>query len=477
MKAFSIFGAPGCGKTTTLMRVISKLKSEGYTPDEIAFVSHTRAAAEEALSRLGIGKSKNVCTLHSMAFNLLGMSTVQVVDHKKIRKFSELINIPITGKRFEEEERSVGDEYMDLIGLSKNKKISFIDAYTQSERPGKMNEFLEFAKGYENWKKSYGYKDFNDMLYDLLAERKFPNVRAMIIDEAQDLSVVQWDIIDMFLKEGNIDRVYIAGDDDQSIMGFSGAKPDGMQQFEERYNCQRHILEKSYRLPRRIHSLCNSVITKVPGRVHKEFDHNGSEGDIRLVNSVWKSGISHGDNVMVLARTHRELRELEDYFIKRKLPYTKTGSLSWYESKYAKAVKVHKKIVGGGVPSENEIRLLDAVGTIIGKRLINSLDFEAYGKSPLSRLVKFPHDKEQYFLTTDFTLTPTIKLSTIHASKGHEADTVVVNTHLPDNIRMNWDKVWEEETRLFYVAFSRSKRHLCVIIHPDGFRFDRQFNQ
>jgi len=476
MKAFSIYGAPGCGKTTTLMRVVSKLKDEGYAPEDIAFISHTRAAAEEALSRLGLSKSPNVCTIHSMAFRLLGMSSVQVVDHRKLQQFAKAINIPITGKAHEEDERSVGDDYMDVIGYAKNRKLDVLDSYLQSDRPGSLNQFKMFAEGYESWKHAYGYKDFNDMLLDCLAERKHPQVKALIIDEAQDLSIVQWDIIDMFLEDGEIDRVYIAGDDDQAVNSWAGAEPDGMRKFEEKYDAHRHVLEKSYRLPENIHSLANKVIADTPNRVNKHFDHNGPGGNVVFCGNVWRTNLKHGDDTMVLARTHRELKEMEEYFIKKKLPYTKKGGQSYYENRFAAAARIHQAMKKGHLPNEKEISLLDRVGTSIGKKLINNLDFTAYSAAPLNRVVMLPYSLENYYMATDFNQKPTIRLSTMHASKGHEADVVVVNTHLPDMILKNWDKVWEEETRLMYVALTRSRRGLYVIIHPDGFKFNRYHN-
>lgn len=476
IKAFSIRGGPGCGKTATMMKVISRLKHEGYDNDDIAFVSHTRAASEEALSRLGIGKSPNVCTLHSMAFRLLGMSSIQVVDYKKLRKFSELINIPITGKRFEEEERSVGDEYMDIIGYSKNKRIPVYDAYCSSDRPGKMNEFLVFADSYEKWKQSYGYKDFNDMLYDCLAENLSPKVRALIVDEAQDLSTVQWELVKMFLSHGNIDRVYIAGDPDQNINSWAGSEPKGMDVFEEQYGCERIFLEKSYRLPTNIHSLCKKVISRINDRIDNPFVSNGNTGEINLCNSIWKTNLKHGDDTMVLARTHRELRELEDYFVRRKLPYVKNGSIGFFDNRHAKAVLAFNKLKSGGTPTEKDIRLFDLVGTKLGRKLVADFDWDRLCSSPILSVIKFPYGMESYYTSTDFNQVPTIRLSTMHASKGHEAEVVVVNTKMPDNIRRQWDKVWEEETRLLYVSLSRSKSKLHVILTSDGYKVDRQFN-
>lgn len=459
------------------MRVISKLIEEGYAAEEIAFVSHTRAAAEEALSRMGGKPNRNVCTIHSMAFRLLNMSTQQVVDNRKLREFSKAVNIPITGRGIEDEDRGVGDEYLDIIGYAKNRGITAREAYMKSERPGRAEQFMAFAEGYERWKRAYGYKDFNDMLIDCIAAGLRPDVRAMIVDEAQDLSTMQWTLIRQFVEPEKVDRIYIALDDDQCIHTWAGADLELAWQFERDYGCQRWVLDKSYRLPDSIHDLSQAVIAQVPGRVEKAFTSNGSPGAITRCTSIWDLDLRHGEDTLVLARTHRELSELEEYFVRYRLPYTKKGGRSHYDSPYARCRKLHDKIATGGVPTDSDLRLLERYSTSIGKRYLADLDFERFGRAKVAAVIRFPYGMEAYYSTTDFTRKPTIQMMTIHASKGREADRVVVVTKLPARISKEWQRVRDEETRLFYVALTRSRGRLDVIIDPDGFRLPRIENR
>lgn len=469
-KAWSIYGPPGTGKTTTLMRVITRLIEEGYSPEEIAFVSHTRAAAEEALSRMGGGPNRNVCTVHSMAFRLLGMTTQQVVDNRKLREFSKAVNIPITGRGIEDEDRAVGDEYLDIIGYAKNRGIGVREAYSRSGRPGKMEQFMAFAEGYERWKSAYGYKDFNDMLLDCAAAGLRPDVRAIIVDEAQDLSSVQWRLIRQFVEPEKVDRIYIALDDDQCIHTWAGADINLAWEFERDYQCERWVLDKSYRLPDSIHALSQLVISRIPDRVDKAFTSNGSPGKVTRCTTVWDLDIGEDEDVLVLARTHRELTELEEYFVRYRIPYSKKGGRSYYDSPYARCRKIHDKMAAGGLPTDSDLRLLDRYATSIGRRYLDDLDFERFSRAKITAVIRFPYGMESYYTTTDFTRPARVQMMTIHASKGREADRVVVNTKLPQRIKKEWDRLKDEETRLFYVALTRSKSRLDVILDPNGFR-------
>ena len=75
-----ILGPPGCGKTYTLIQRIRKALEDGVRPEEIAFVSFTRKAIQEAVERvldefgMDIKQLAYFRTLHSIAFRTLGLS-------------------------------------------------------------------------------------------------------------------------------------------------------------------------------------------------------------------------------------------------------------------------------------------------------------------------------------------------------------------------------------------------------------------
>ena len=97
----TIFGPPGTGKTTRLINIVKEELDRGTAPDKIAFMSFSKKAAEEARERaaqsLGIDDQQMIWfrTLHSFAFNVLGMSGKQVLKGNDYNKIGDLLGLPM----------------------------------------------------------------------------------------------------------------------------------------------------------------------------------------------------------------------------------------------------------------------------------------------------------------------------------------------------------------------------------------------
>jgi len=99
MEPLTIFGPPGTGKTTTLINIVKEELERGTPPDRIAFVSFSRKAAEEARTRasekLGLEASQLPWfrTLHSLAFQCLGITTKQVLRGADYTELGKLLGL------------------------------------------------------------------------------------------------------------------------------------------------------------------------------------------------------------------------------------------------------------------------------------------------------------------------------------------------------------------------------------------------
>ena len=95
--------------------------------------------------------------------------------------------------------------------------------------------------------------EYSDMISKFVEEDKCPPLHCVFLDEAQDLSPLQWKMF--FYIESKCARSYIAGDDDQTIYTFQGADPNVFINLKGEMDPQ----IQSRRVPRAIHKLASSI--------------------------------------------------------------------------------------------------------------------------------------------------------------------------------------------------------------------------
>ena len=468
MQVEAIYGPPGTGKTTELLRRVNHTKTSGVQAERIAFVSFTRAAANEALSRLGLRRSNNVSTIHAMAFRHLGLKQAQVVDAAKLREFSSAIGIPVIGKSPEDdEERADGDFYLDLLNYARNTFTNPAEIYDISDRPGTRAEFTLFARAYDDWKKTYGYYDFTDMLERAAKGAIRADAEVVFIDEAQDLSPLQWAVVEKLVRRAY--EVHIAGDDDQAIYGWAGADPHGMARFTQRHQGAQRVLAQSHRLPAAVHARSQELIRRIVFRVDKEFNPRQEPGTVNVHGSSNSVNFEHGRDTLVLARTHSVLREIEQTFIERRLPYLReSGRPGMFQNKYALGIRAYRKIARGEVITDSERNHIFAVATEGTRSKLESN--EPIGKSPFYIALVIPDRVVDFYSDVDLEIPPTIRLSTIHAAKGHEADQVVLFTDMTTRVEQTADRTPDDEVRVWYVGMTRAKNQLDIVEGFNGFK-------
>ena len=94
-----ILGPPGTGKTTTLLNLVDQFIQDGIRPRQIGYFSFTKKAATEAATRaadkFGLDIENDLAffrTLHSYAFNQLGMTKEKMMDANDYKEFAYKIN-------------------------------------------------------------------------------------------------------------------------------------------------------------------------------------------------------------------------------------------------------------------------------------------------------------------------------------------------------------------------------------------------
>lgn len=469
MQVEAIYGPPGTGKTTELLRRVKATRDSGVQAERIAFMSFTRAAASEALSRLGLKRSDNVSTIHAMAFRSAGMRQSQVVDSMKLREFSTVMGVPIIGKSPEDdEERADGDFYLDIINYARNTFSRPEEVYDVSDRPGTRAEFNAFVRAYSEWKHTYGYYDFTDMLERAAAGTVRNDAEVIFVDEAQDLSPLQWAVIEKLAKRAH--QVVIAGDDDQAIYTWAGADAHGMARFTQKHKGTNTVLSQSHRLPAAVHARSQDLIRRIVFRVDKEFNPRPDVGLVRLHGSINSVDIRHGSDTLFLGRTHSVLREAEQLLIERRIPYTReSGRPGMYENRFAFGIRAFNKLGRGERLTDGERNALFAVSTGETRKKLERNDY-SFTKSPFWSALSIPGRALDFYADADLDAAPTIRLSTIHAAKGHEADQVILLTDTTTRVQQTAEKFPDDEVRVFYVGMTRSKRVLDIVEGFNGYK-------
>ena len=101
---------------------------------------------------------------------------------------------------------------------------------------------LRVYEGYERRKQTSGKIDFEDMLglavqmfdaYPAAAEAVRERFHAFTVDEYQDVNPLQSALLDRWL--GDRDDLCVVGDDYQTIYSFTGASPDHLLGFTDRF--------------------------------------------------------------------------------------------------------------------------------------------------------------------------------------------------------------------------------------------------
>lgn len=468
MEAYALFGPPGTGKTTEMLRLVEEAKTRGIPATEIGFFSFTKAAAGEALRRLGLTRSDKIATLHSLAFRAMGATPMQMVDSYKLRKFGDKAGIPFAGVSNDEygDQMEVGDKYLSIYNLARSRLTTPDHEYYESdERPGDHAQFMFFIESYVSWKSSFGYLDFTDLIERYVADPKDHGARVLFIDEAQDLSPLQWAMVERMAAFPRVRELTIAGDDDQAIYEWSGADPHGMAKFVTQYSAKEHTLAQSYRVPRAVHEVAREVVARISNRVKKSYRPAPRAGLVeRYGTGFMPESVEHGDDVLILCRSHVTKKEVEEALVAIRKPYRNEGGRpGLFDSLWAGGIRAIHKINRGEKLTAADTEVLAKVGTTETKNDLNRGDFKAIAARGWERSLVVHSQFIEFFREADLTQSPTIRISTIHSAKGREARRVVLHTGITGQTERAMDKNPDQEARVWYVGVTRAKEQLDIV--------------
>lgn len=487
-----IFGPPGTGKTTELLRIVDCLMEEGYQPHEICFVAFTRKAANEAKERamakfnLRGEQLPLFRTLHSLAFKLLGMKRQDVMGLPDYITIARREGIYITAKGVQEDGT--------LIGSSKGDRLVFTEMMSRARmmslkdywelRPDEdllLEEVQSLANTIKTYKQDTGKIDFIDML-DMFSRDLTIDFthKILIVDEAQDLSPIQWNCVKLLAAYA--DNVYIAGDDDQAIFTWAGAD---VNRFIECPGSQT-VLTKSYRVPVKIQEVAQGIVDQIGTRVEKRWTARKDEGVVEHINSLDQLDMSKG-TWLLLGRNVFLLQQYSDYLLSAGYVFdSPLGSPTRGES--LRAIVTWEKLrKGDNVSASHACHVYDMMSSKVGVAYGSKTKLEKLAENEMitlsdltnnfgllvtsiwhEALDRIPDVERQYFLAAlkrgeKLLKEPRIKVSTIHGVKGGEAENVVLMTDMAQRTFLEFHQDPDSEHRVFFVAVTRAKNCLYIM--------------
>ena len=507
-KTTTIFGPPGTGKTHTLLSIVEKHLDEGYRPEEIGYFAYTKKAANEAIDRATSKfdyEEKDFewfRTLHSMAFKQLNLTTKSVMkdrDYKVLGKTLQIKEFLNANSQIEDNGQSMQkNPFMRIIELARNNMVNIDTQWRRSQGhvEGGFEELERIYETYINYKQEHELYDFNDMLLELVNEGVVPSLPVIIIDEAQDLSMLQWYAVILLAKSTK--HIYIAGDDDQAIFKWAGAIPEMLM----RTPGNKKVLNQSFRIPKKVYDVAESVANKIKVRVKKEWSPTSKTGEVEHYSSIEYVPFDRDGEYYVLARTKYVLQKVEEYFKREGIIYNRFNKNKSISEKVCYAINCWNKLVNGDTISlggaKNMYKYIPGDGPI--KRGYKTWDkaleddvVVSYNDLVSNHGLRVNKEEDWHDALTlinedvilyirkcerrgqDINAIPKIKILTIHGSKGGEADNVVLLSELSRKSHTSLLKNGDDERRVFYTGITRTKKNLFLVRSSNDYEYSEMF--
>lgn len=349
-----VLAPPGSGKTLIVTERTRYLIEESEVrPDQILVITFTRYAAremKERFERLTAGKNYPVTfgTFHSIFYGILkcaygiGANNLMSEKESSVLLHEVLDQTDIESTPEVEDEEELVRELLREVGMVKNGLYHLKDFHSKYLT---QDEFAEVFRSYEHQKKELKKFDFDDMLVQCYALfRKKPEIlqgwqkrfQYILIDEFQDINRVQYEVIRMLAAPRY--NLFVVGDDDQSIYGFRGAKPELMLYMKQEFPALRTIsLTVNYRSTEFITGAAARVILHNDTRFYKRVQSFRGRGQNVHVQEVLDEqeeaqyvteeiqkkldqGIKPGE-IAVLFRTAVQARMISEILSEHRIPF------------------------------------------------------------------------------------------------------------------------------------------------------------
>ncbi len=406
-----VLAGAGSGKTRVLVHRIGWLTEvERVSPFGVLAVTFTNKAAGEMRARTGTltgpyGRGLTIGTFHGIA-------------HRLLRQHAAEAGLPEAFQILDSDDQQrlvkkiiVGLELDDSRYPARQATWYINDKKDEGRRPSDIEPgynpadrvYLDVYRAYEDQCRRAGLVDFAELLLrtqelllgsDTLLAHYRQRYEHLLIDEFQDTNTIQYAFIR--LLAGKDGKVFVVGDDDQSIYGWRGAKVENVQQFLRDFPGATTIrLEQNYRSSGNILSAANAVIANNQNRLGKNLWTDAGRGEaidlyaayngedearfvVERIGKVVADGRRRED-CAILYRSNAQSRLFEEQLLMRDVPYRVYGGQRFFERAEIKDAMAYLRLIAARNDDAAFERAVNMPPRGIGERSLDQLRLSARG--------------------------------------------------------------------------------------------------
>lgn len=397
-----ILAGAGSGKTKVLVHRIAWLLQQGASPSSILAVTFTNKAANEMRERIE--------KITRLSASRLWIGTFHGLCHRILRQYWQEAGLPNNFQILDAHEqtrlikRLLKEAHIDEKQISPQQAAYFINsckeaglrakAVVPENYNPKQQLLLKIYMEYEQLCARSGVIDFTELLLrvvELLQNKEDirqafqARFQSILVDEFQDTNNLQYRWLKLLAEPTA--KIFVVGDDDQSIYGWRGANIENIQQFSRDFPGTELIrLEQNYRSTGTILSAANALIGKNDGRLGKTlWTEQGDGQPIRVYQSfndmdearfvahdiqcLLKEGHSEKD-IAILYRSNAQSRILEQTLVQFQISYKIYGGVRFFDRAEIKDLLAYLQLIHNRHVDPAFLRVVNVPGRYIGDKTI-----------------------------------------------------------------------------------------------------------
>lgn len=306
----------------------------------------------------------------------------------------------------------------------------------------------------------------------------------VVIDEAQDMDIHEYRLVEALMERNEDMRVIAVGDDDQNIFEFRGSDPKYLRALITGHGARQYSLTDNYRSCKSVVSFANQFVKSISDRMKTEDIVSVSEnsGEVELIkhkNAHIEAAVAEdvisgniAGSTCILTNTNEEALLILEIFKERKIPAKLIQSVDDFDIFNIAEIRYFLKML-------NRENVSPIISNEAWNNAENALKNRYQNSECLPLILNILHtfasvNEKKYRTDLEMFLHESkledfysqengvVTISTMHKSKGREFDNVYM-------LMKNYFPKTDKENRKLYVGMTRAKRLLHIHYFSDEF--------